>query len=174
MTLTEPVLLADITPEAQRYLDLAQQTRDTLDSIAYSHVAQRFYDLMSAKIAQLEPHRSQMARFFAEAMQSDAPQGIFPQDAMTLVFVELVQRSTDAPARPEEVEGLANLLYALYLLSVLFWLYDRTPQRAATAHLLDFTREMIRLIRPMMIMPLFTKALGKISMIIGMVFQLPR
>jgi AcrR family transcriptional regulator len=174
MTLPEPVLLVDITPEAQLYLDLSQQTRDTLDSIAYSHVAQRFYDLMSAKIAQLEPHRAQMARFFAEAMQSDAPQGIFPQDAMTHVFTELVQRSTDAPTRPEEVEGLANLLYALYLLSVLFWLYDRTPQRAATAHLLDFAREMIRLMRPMMIMPLFTKALSKISTIIGMVFQLPR
>ncbi|XWX03980.1 hypothetical protein VZO05_00230 [Aggregatilineales bacterium SYSU G02658] len=174
MTLPEPVLLVNLTPEAQLYLDLSQETRDTLDAIAFSHVAQRFYDLMSAKIAQLEPHRPQIARFFAETMQAEEPQGIFPHDEMIQAFVELVQHSTDAPNRPEDAAQLADLLYGLYLLTVLFWLYDRTPQRAATAHLLDFTREMIRLLRPMMIMPLFTKALGKVSTIIGMVFQLPR
>lgn len=170
----EPVLLAELTDEGRLYLELAQQTCNTLDMIPFAHMAQRFYDLMGAKLAQLEPHRPDLARLFAAAMQAEQSQGVFLTDAMAQAFVDLVQRSTDAPTRPEEVAQWADLLYGLYLLTVLFWLYDRTPQRAATVHLLDFTREMIRLVRPMMVMPLFGRVLGKVSAIIRMAFLLPR
>jgi len=178
MPLHEPVLVADVTTElpteGMLYLELSQRTQEALNDIPFSHVAQRFYDVMSAKIAQLEPHRADMARLFANAMQTEALHGVFAQDAMTQAFVDVVERSTDAPSRPEDVDGLAHLLYALYLLTVLFWLYDRTPQRTATAHLMDFTREMIRLLRPMMIMPMFAKALTKVSAIVTMLFRLPQ
>lgn len=174
MNLSDPVLLAELTAEGALYLELAQQTHDTLDVIPFSHVGQRFYDVMCAKLSQLEPHRAQMARLFANAMQADQPQGVFPADCMAQVFVGVVTGSTDAPTRAEEAAQLAHVLYGLYLLTVLLWLYDRTPQRTATHQWLDFTREMIRLLRPMLLMPLFAKALGKMSAIIQMVFVLPR
>jgi hypothetical protein len=66
---------------------------------------------------------------------------------------------------------MAGLLYALYMVVMIFWLYDRTTDFRATHQLMDFLREMIKVLRPMLLMPLFTKALHKMSGIMRLVFD---
>lgn len=161
-----------VIPTAQeRYHALAQESLVTIASLAPNQVAQRYYEALTQKFDQLAANRADIAQFFSAAMQDETPRGVFKDDAMREVFDDVVRRATDAPTKPDDFNGLSHLLYALYLLCVLFWLYDRTPSHKATAQLLDFMREMIRMLRPMMMMPLFTKAMLKMTTIMEMVFE---
>lgn len=82
---------------------------------------------------------------------------------MLEVYRQVVARSTDLPSKPEEAEQLATLFYGLQHLVILFWLYDRTQGQRATHLLVDFLQEMVRMVRPMMMMPIFSKALAKVA-----------
>jgi hypothetical protein len=62
------------------------------------------------------------------------------------------------------------LLYSFHFVVTIFWLYDRTPNQQATTLLIDFLRDVFKFIRPMMIMPLFGKAMVKLAQIMMLVF----
>lgn len=168
--MTDNALTAGLTTDEILYLSLSAATAVQAEELAPSNVAQRYYEVLSAKFDQLEAHRPAIARFFATTMQAASQSGSFHTDPMRAVYDVVVVRSTDAPVKPNEVNGLSHLLYALYLLCVMFWLYDRTPGQQATRHLIELMREMIRILRPMMIMPLFSKALNKMTHIMDMIF----
>jgi hypothetical protein len=141
------------------YFSLAQTSLDNVQHIAPAQVSQRYYDALSQKITQITPHRALIAQQYSQAMFYNGTQHPFADDAMRGVFVRVVQHATDAPTRPEDQEAMAGLLYALYMVVMIFWLYDRTTDFRATHQLMDFLREMIKVLRPMLLMPLFTKAL---------------
>lgn len=157
------------TPEAL-YMALGKQSYAQAADLAPANVAQRYADVLTAKFDQLAAHRPTISRFFADTMQAEAHAGNFHTDPMRDVYHQVVVGATDAPTKPDDITGLSHLLYALYLMSVLFWLYDRTPQQQATRSLIDFMREMIRILRPMMMMPMFTKAMYRMTIIMDMVF----
>lgn len=151
------------------YTTLAQASSEDAATLPPAQVAQRYQQLLTLKFAQLTPHRRDIATVFSTAMHDDLPRAL-ENDPMRAVFQQVVAGSTDAPAKPQDSSSLAQLLYALYVLSVVFWLYDRTTERKATAYLIEFLYDMIRLLRPMMVMPMFTKAMQKMAVIMEMVF----
>jgi hypothetical protein len=170
-TIAPPIFETLATSSNVSYFSLAQASLDDVHRIAPAQVSQRYYDALAQKITQITPHRALIAQQYSQAMFHKGSQHPFDGDAMRGVFGQVVQYATDAPPRPEDQEAMAGLLYALYMVVMIFWLYDRTVDFRATHQLMDFLREMIKILRPMLLMPLFTKALHKMSGIMRLVFE---
>ncbi|MCS6836121.1 MAG: TetR/AcrR family transcriptional regulator [Anaerolineae bacterium] len=155
---------------------LNHETWSQIDELSPSHMAQRFGQTLSAKLAQLSPYRAALAALYAHSATDESspwrpPHGL--SDPMLDVYRQVVIRSTDLPSKPEEVEQLATLFYGLQHFVVLFWLYDRTQGQRATHMLADFLQEAVRIMRPMMMMPIFSKALAKVAELLQIAFSEP-
>lgn len=132
-------------------------------------IAQRFVSALTLALAHYAPHRSELAHAFADAMRSQSDSLFNPDDPMRIAMNHVVTFATDT-VKPEETDDMANLLYALYGLSLLFWLYDRTANARATLALVELMGDMLKIARPMMMMPLFSKALSKVSGVLNLTF----
>jgi hypothetical protein len=84
------------------------------------------------------------------------------------VAVARAVRQPDAP-RGDRVH-FASLLYSLHFLLILFWLYDHSPQQRATGDLLDFVRDSLGLLRPMLVIPMVSSSLARLAEIMAAVF----
>lgn len=133
-------------------------------------VAERLRWALQDRLAQLESYHDVLAALFGAAMRPDAT--AWPgahADPMLDACRIIVAEAVDAPARAQ-VESVASLCYTLHLLVLLFWLYDRTPDRRATHSLLDFLRDTLRLARPALALPPVSRSLRRLTTIILPVF----
>lgn len=159
----------------QLFRDLAVATQAMTSTLPQGSVSQRYRHLMQAKLAQLEPHKDAISALFADAMRpnssivaSELSSG--QHDPMRHAFDELIAHANDAPQKRQDQDELATMLYTFHWLVILFWLYDRTEDNRATYLMIDFISDMFKMIRPMMVMPLFGKATTKLSQIMMLVF----
>lgn len=162
----------DTTPAPlELYWALASTLAKAAAASEPNQVAVRFYDLMALTLEQFGEFRPSVALFFSQMLRDDVPRPALQDDPMRRAMLALVEEATDAPGKPEERLALAHLLYALYLMSAMFWLYDRSPGQAASTQLVEFLREMIRFLRPMLLMPIMNKALFKLTEIMEQVLR---
>lgn len=160
MTLPDTLLL---------YHTLSEESLHAIQLQAPATLSQRYTVALTARFQAMSPHRASLAELFADAMRQQDHPLFQAQDSTRDGFLAVLQGSVDT-VRPDELADMVNFLYALYWLVMLFWLYDRTPETRATFALIEFMGDMLKMIRPLMIMPLFSKALGKISGIMKLVF----
>ena len=157
------------------YKDLNDDLLRTLDSVPSGKFAERYHHVMTERVQNYDNNAGAISALFANAMLPDSdiePDDISTgtQDTLYVAFADLIRSSDDAPASEDDVDKLTMLLYTFHFLVTVFWLYDRTPKKQATAHLLDFLYDLFKLMRPMMVMPLFTKAMTKLAQIMMLVF----
>src|SRR5690606_14430070 len=91
-------------------------------------------------------------------------------DPLMHAMQALIKQADDAPGKDDDSDNLAMLLYSFHSLVMLFWLYDRTEGKRATLLFINFLRDFVKLMRPMMMMPLVNKALMKMAKIMMLVF----
>lgn len=157
------------------FRDLAVETQTAAAHLPVGTVSQRFRHLMTGRLRQLQPHEDAISALFASAMRphgavvaSELSQG--QRDPMHQAFAEVVLSAADAPRTPADCAELADMLYTFHWLVLIFWLYDRTAEHRATHLLLDFLGDLFKIVRPMMVMPVFGKAMTKLSQIVMLVF----
>ena len=147
----------------------AAELNARIESLPPETVSERFRMVMVNTLEASMPHRQGLGRLFAAGLQSDESDGFFGEESAALrtvmqqSFTRLVGESTDRPARPDQTFALGTLLFALNLLMLIIWLYDRTPQQRATRTLLDFTCDALKMVRSLMIMPLVTQSILRLS-----------
>ena len=83
--------------------------------------------------------------------------------------MRLVSEARDAPPAGQ-VDDLALLLYSAHFGVLLFWLYDRTSGQRATAELLDFLRDVIRMGHWAAALPFTGPLLARLARIMAAVF----
>jgi AcrR family transcriptional regulator len=160
------------------YEELADETLTFADSLAFTNMADRYHALMQYKMAQIKPHRAALTALVCALMQPNASLHVWGQktpdsrDKMLDAFIRVVNGSTDKLNDPV-ASSMATLLYAFYILLVIFWSYDRTREHRATTMMLAFMREALKIVRPMMLMPVITKAVVKLAEILALVFVAP-
>ena len=138
-------------------------------------VAQRYYQTMAQKLKQVTSYRQTLGALFSAAMNPDSDIAVLGantaaiRDRMTNVFKVAIVGATDAPREPQATH-VANLLYSAHLLTLLFWLYDRTPEQRATYELVKFTRDSLALARPFLALPPVAKSLVRLATIVESVF----
>lgn len=138
-------------------------------------IAERFDAAMRMKLRQLTPHRDAVGALFTAMMNPTSAVGVLSENSAELtgevmaVFEHLVRGAKDAPKEPR-AEHLTMMLYSAHLLTQLFWLYDRSPNQKATHDLLDFTRDGLRMLRPLLRLPFIGSSITRLANIMVHVF----
>jgi AcrR family transcriptional regulator len=157
------------------YDHLAEESLRYAATLPLTPIAERFFTLMQHKMAQVQPHRAAFAAMFGSLMRPDVETSVWGnrtnagRDHMLEAFRIVTDDATDKLKEPLAA-SMTTLVYCFHLLLLLFWLYDRSPENRATFFMLDFMREAFKLVRPMLLMPVISKAVMKLAQILGMVF----
>ena len=154
------------------YRQLAQDLETQVGELMPAPLADRFQRTMLTQFKLMTPYRDTLSAIFDAALNPRSEVGVFSESSADVrqfskkVFIAVVTGATDAP-RASQAGNIATILYGVYLGLVLFWLQDRSPGTKTTFELLSFTRDMLALVRPLLVMPPVASALARLGRILG-------
>lgn len=157
------------------YEDLSREAVQSIKGIRGGTLATRYPQALTHCIAALQPHRSTLGALFSAGLSTDSSVAVFGENAsgvrlrMWDAFKGLAQESTDAP-KPDAVERFATLLYAGHLITILFWLQDRSEDQVNTIRLLNFYEKVLKLGRPFLKMKIVNSLVEEFVQIIEPMF----
>ena len=160
----------------QLYRQLAANTKARIDGLPKLPVAERFYQIMTEVLQEIAPFRAVWQGIFGGALNPNSKYGVLGESTadiraeMKSVFERLVTEASDAPKKPDQVAAFGMLLYVTYLMTLLFWISDRSPDYKTTYQLLDFSRETLGLIRGALVLPPVAKGMMRLASIVEQVF----
>lgn len=140
----------------------------TIDSLAPGQLADRYHQSLKAALETMSGQRGELAALFGMAMADEAGLDLMRGDGaerLARAYHRLVLKSDDALPDPKALQmGIA--LYAFHMLALLFWLYDRSPDQAATRKLLPWAHELFKLLRPLYLLPLIPQGVARLASIV--------
>ncbi|HKF95564.1 MAG TPA: TetR/AcrR family transcriptional regulator, partial [Gammaproteobacteria bacterium] len=157
------------------YRRLAQEQEAYVLALPPAPLADRFVQVLQAKLAQLDPYRSAIGALFGAALTPQSGIAVLGDETsdirvrMERMFLAMIAGATDAP-RERQARQLATVLYTLELALVLFWVHDRSPNHRATTDLLKLAHDGIALVRPVLRFPPIAKGLARLAQALGPVF----
>lgn len=160
----------------QLYRQLASSTKDKIALLPDLPLAERFYQIMTEVLQTVTPFRPVWQGVFGGAMNPNSPFGVLGDKTADIrlemkgLFMQLVTEANDAPKKPEQASAMGMLLYVAYLMTLLFWISDRSEGYKTTYQLLDFSRDTLNLIRGAMVLPPVTKGMMRLAGIVEQVF----
>ncbi|MCY3978401.1 MAG: hypothetical protein OXG23_09910 [Chloroflexi bacterium] len=131
-------------------------------------LADSYHLALTFALAELSRDRAAIQALFASAMADEAGFDLLRgerAERLTRAYHRLALTSDDAFRDPAALE-LAIALYAFHMLAILFWLYDRSPEQASTRKLLNLTRELFKLLRPLFFLPMLPQGIAKLAEIV--------
>jgi AcrR family transcriptional regulator len=152
------------------YEQMVTEITAQIEHLPATALAVRFHVIMRDRLAAAEPYREALGALFGAAANPNSGVSVLGTAAEDLrerghhAFVQLVTEASDAPPQTQ-IENVATLLYGLHFALILFWLYDRTPGQHATADLLGFTRDMLGVLRRVIILPPVSRTLARLARI---------
>lgn len=158
------------------YRHLAANTTTRIDALPEVPIAERFYQIMTEVLQTVTPFRPVWQGIFSGALNPNSRYGVLGEATadiraeMKSVFERLASEASDSPKKPEQVAALGMLLYVAYLMTLLFWISDRSPDYKTTYQLLDFSRDTLTLIRGALVLPPVAKGMMRLSGIVEQVF----
>lgn len=153
------------------YERLAEEMASEVRKLPPKSMADRFEYVMRTKLAQLDSYREAFGALFGASLNPKSGVAVLGGSTSGVrrtaeeAFVGVVSGATDVPKEPQ-ARQMATVLYSLHLVLILFWLYDPTQGQGATRALLALTRDMLRMVRRLLRVPLFSKALERLVAII--------
>jgi AcrR family transcriptional regulator len=157
------------------YARMEQQFAAYAQTLPPGPLAQRFGQMMRAKLAQLGPYREALGALAGAALNPRSSVAVLGaatagvRQHVSEMFLEIVRGAADAPREPI-ARDLATVLYGAHLALILFWLYDRTPDQRATGELLALTCDLLGIVRRFLRLPPLAKALARLARIVGPMF----
>ena len=154
------------------YRKLVNQLEEQASLLDQGSIADRFQQIMLRQFELMTPHRETLGAMFGPALNPRATAGLFGESTLDVrrqaraVYVKIVAGSKDAP-RAGQIKEIATLLYSMQLALTLFWLQDLSPEAQKTREFVAFLRDMLVLIRPLLRLPVVSKALARLVGIIG-------
>lgn len=158
------------------YRQLAGQTKQHISELPVATVGERFQMVMTDILERVTPFRAAWTGIFGGAMNPTSPIAVLSERTadirveMRSVFTEMVATASDAPKKPEQVDALGMLLYVAHLMTLLFWVSDQTAGSRATLSLLDFSKDMLGLIKTVLFLPVASKGMMRLAGIVERVF----
>ncbi len=131
-------------------------------------VADGYHLALSFALAELSNDRTAMQALFAAAMAEEAGFDLLRgerADRLSRAYHRLVLTSDDA-LRDSGALELGIAFYTFHMLVTLFWLYDRSPEQTSTLKLLNLTRELFKLLRPLFFLPMVPQGIAKLAEIV--------
>lgn len=157
------------------YKQLGAETLQETATLTSTKLAQRYHEMLEAKLAQMQPHEDALSALFSYAMRphsrittADLSPG--QQDPMMQSCQIVIGDASDAPGNEDNARDLAMLLYVFHFLTIIFWLYDRTDGKQATHIFTGFLRDFCKMLPPLMVIPMVAASLTKMARIMMLVF----
>lgn len=150
------------------YDAIVESHEAAIDELPSGQIADRYHRSLEGALALMAADRKTMAALFAAALAEDAPFDLLRGKRaarLTRAYHRLVQRSDDALRQPKALE-LGITLYTFHMLIVLFWLYDRSPEQESTRQLLNLTRDLFKLLRPLFFLPMIPQGIARLAEIV--------
>ncbi len=158
------------------YGHIVAETAEQIAALPQLPIAERFHQIMAQRLKDTASCRDALGALFGAAANPSSGMNVFgaaaedTRDVGLQSFRQLVRDASDAP-RDGKIDSLAMLLYSLHFLLILFWLYDRSPQQRATEDLLDFMRDALAMLRPMLVIPMVSSSLTRLAGIMAQCFS---
>ncbi|MBA3869464.1 MAG: TetR/AcrR family transcriptional regulator [Anaerolineae bacterium] len=158
------------------YRQLAANTKARIDGLPKVTIAERFYQIMSQVLQEISPFRPVWQGIFGGALNPNSRYGVLGESTadiraeMKSVFERLASEASDTPKKPDQIAAMGMLLYVAYLMMLLFWISDRSPDTKTTYQLLDFSRDTLNLIRGALVLPPVSKGMMRLASITEQVF----
>jgi AcrR family transcriptional regulator len=158
------------------YRQLAANTTARIDALPKAPIAERFYQIMTEVMQAITPFRPVWQGIFGGALNPNSRYGVLGETTadiraqMKSVFERLVSEASDSPKKPDQIAAMGMLLYVAYLMTLLFWISDRSPDYKTTYQLLDFSRDTLGLIRGALVLPPVAKGMMRLAGIVEQVF----
>lgn len=138
--------------------NLADDFVEQMAHLETGNWAERYNQAMRTKIEQLQPYRDVIQATIGAVMNPASGVAIVSKetseyrDRVLDALGDLVIQSTDAP-KVLRAKQLAMLMYGIHLMILLVWIYDRSPKQKITEETLSFLHDIMKLLRPLMILP---------------------
>jgi len=135
-------------------------------------LADRFQKTMRFVLEQMAPYRETLGTLFGAALNPRSKVGVFSTGSADIrrssrdVYVTVATGAKDAP-RQSQMSDLATVLYSMHFGVLIFWLQDLSEGTQKTFELIDFLRDMLALVRPLLSLPPASKALARAAGIFG-------
>lgn len=158
------------------YARMEQEFAASMEALPPAPVAQRFGQMMRAKLAELAPYREALGALAGAALNPRSNVAVLGdttaevRQRVSAMFLAVVLGATDAP-RERVARDLATALYGTHLALILFWLYDRTPNQRATDELLTLICDALRIARRLLRLPPMAHMLARLARVMGPMFE---
>lgn len=156
--------------------ELAEDFADRIGQLDEGNLTERYYLAMKEKVNQLQPYRSVIKATIGAAMNPASGVAIvgsettWYRDVVLSALEKLVIESTDAPKEVRSKQ-IAMIMYAVHLMLTLVWVYDNKSEQSLTQEALNFMRDTMKLLRPMLILPPVASTLARLSRIMAGIFS---
>jgi AcrR family transcriptional regulator len=157
-------------------LMLYQHLTEELDAYACSlppgALAERFHATVVRHLELMASHREALSALFGTALNPRSKAGVFGESTADIrrrargTYLALIKSAKDAP-RASQCEDLATILYGVHLATVLFWLIDQSAEARRTQQLLALLRDVLKLVQPILWLPVVSQLLTRMARIIG-------
>lgn len=135
-------------------------------------LAERFHTILTKQLELMEIHRETLGALFGTALNQRSSVSVFGKGTEAIrrqargTYLALIKGARDAP-RASLQEDLATILYGTHLAVVLFWLIDESTESRRTRQLLTFLRDLLKLIQPLLWLPVVSQLLARFARIVG-------
>jgi AcrR family transcriptional regulator len=154
------------------YRNLCAQLEAYAHELPAGSLPERFHAMVARQLELMAPHREALSALFGTALDPHSNAGVFSEHTIDIrrnarkTYLGIILGAKDSP-RESQCEDLATLLYGIHLAMVLFWLIDESRQAGRSHLLLAFLRDMLKLIQPMLWLPLVSQPLARLAAIVG-------
>src|SRR6185312_4011864 len=147
------------------YSRLAVDLEARVANLPDADVAERFRQIMLAKLALVAPHREALTALLATLLDPRhelgalSPQPEIVRNRVMGVFAAVVLGAKNAPAK--EAEAMTRTLYGLHLAIMLLWTQDRTEDSKSTRAAIDLVSNLLSLTNKLSWLPNYKGSFAK-------------
>src|SRR6185312_4515937 len=147
------------------YSRLAVDLEARVANLPDADVAERFRQIMLAKLALVAPHREALTALLATLLDPRhelgalSPQTEIVRNRVMGVFAAVVLGAKNAPAK--EAEAMTRTLYGLHLAIMLLWTQDRTEDSKSTRAAIDLVSNLLSLTNKLSWLPNYKGSFAK-------------
>lgn len=157
------------------YERLSDETVEQSKSLDGGTMASRFGITLNRCLDGLTPHRNALGSLFSVGLNATSELSVLGSRSsgvrrvMWGLYRDVASGASDAP-KSTQVDSIATILYASHLLTILFWLQDQSEDQRRTRDLIKFAEGLLKRMRPIMGLPMFTRSMRELGQIIGPMF----
>ena len=160
------------------YEQCSEDLAHEIEALGPATIAKRYAQTVRANFERLSPYREAFGAITGIALNPSSEAGVLSDRMAYLrrrtwgLFRQVLAGAKDSPP-VRDLDSFTTLLYAAYLLLMLFWIQDKSEGQQNTERLLRFAEETLGRVRPLLAVPVFARSAANLARILAPMFGSP-